>query len=163
MTGQELTARIRTRNPGIKVIMITGLSDDEVLQKAKAQADVLLRKPMDIQDFLTAIRDCLGIPVTSALQTPIEAERPESRLPVRLSDLRKAMNALTTLVLDHNGRVIAQAGDLPDMDFESKLGQLLVTAIGYGLKVSLLLGKTMPENIMAFHGSTLPPGFGSGK
>ena len=82
----------------------------------------------------------------------IEAEKPELRLPVRLSDLRRSMNALTTLLLDQNGRVIAQAGDMPDIDFESRLGHLLVTAIGYGLKVSLMLGKTAPENVMAFHG-----------
>ncbi len=154
MTGQELTDRIRSRNPEAKVIMITGMTDDLVLQKAEAQSDVLLRKPMEIQDFLAAVRKCLNMDESTAAHAVIETEKPETRLPVRLADLRKRMNALTTLLLDHNGRVIAQAGDLPDMDFESELGQLLVTAIGYGLKVSLLLGKTAPENVMAFHGET---------
>ncbi|MCE1255550.1 MAG: response regulator [Anaerolineae bacterium] len=154
MTGQELTERIRSRNPEAKVIMITGLTDDIVLQQAESQSDILLRKPMEIQDFLAAVRKCLNMDETSSAQAVIETEKPETRLPVRLADLRKRMNALTTLLLDHNGRVVAQAGDLPDMDFESKLGQLLVTAIGYGLKVSLLLGKTAPENVMAFHGET---------
>jgi CheY-like chemotaxis protein len=153
MTGQELTDRIRARHPLAKVIMITGMTDDLVLQKAQAQSDVLLRKPMEIQDFLTAVRTCLGMDETTSSHAVIEAEKPELRLPVRLADLRRAMNALTTLLLDHNGRVIAQAGDMPDIDFESRLGHLLVTAIGYGLKVSLMLGKTVPENVMAFHGN----------
>jgi len=154
MTGQELTDRIRVRHPQAKVIMITGMSDDLVLQKAEAQSDVLLRKPMEIQDFLAAVRKCLDMDENTSSHAVIEAEKPEMRLPVRLSDLRRSMNALTTLLLDHNGRVIAQAGDMPDIDFESKLGHLLVTAIGYGLKVSLMLGKTVPENVMAFHGSS---------
>jgi DNA-binding response OmpR family regulator len=154
MTGQELTDRIRARHPQAKVIMITGMTDDLVLQKAEAQADVLLRKPMEIQDFLTAVRNCLGMDENTSSHATIEAEKPEMRLPVRLSDLRRAMNALTTLLLDNNGRVIAQAGDMPDIDFESRLGHLLVTAIGYGLKVSLMLGKTVPENVMAFHGDS---------
>jgi CheY-like chemotaxis protein len=153
MTGQELTERIRARHPQVKVIMITGMTDDLVLQKAEAQSDVLLRKPMEIQDFLSAVRKCLSVEVS---KTPIpltmSAERPEKRISVKLSDIRRSIKAVTALLLDHNGRVIAQSGDLPDIDFESKLGQLLVTAIGYGLKVSLLLGKTAPENVMAFHG-----------
>jgi len=153
MTGQELTERIRARHPEAKVIMITGMTDDLVLQKAEAQSDVLLRKPMEIQDFLAAVRKCLEMDENTSSRAVIEAEKPEMRLPVRMADLRRAMNALTVLLLDHNGRVIAQAGDMPDLDFESRLGHLLVTAIGYGLKVSLMLGKTVPDNVMAFHGN----------
>jgi DNA-binding response OmpR family regulator len=153
MTGQELTDKIRARHPQVKVIMITGMTDDLVLQKAEAQSDVLLRKPMEIQDFLSAVRKCLNVEESrTPIPLTVSAEKPEKRVAVKLADIRKSIKAVTALLLDHNGRVIAQSGDLPDIDFESKLGQLLVTAIGYGLKVSLLLGKTAPENVMAFHG-----------
>ncbi|HEX9019608.1 MAG TPA: response regulator [Anaerolineaceae bacterium] len=57
MTGLELIRKIRVRQPNIKVILMTGLTLDDRLnrQRAEANPDVFLQKPITIPAFLKAV------------------------------------------------------------------------------------------------------------
>src|SRR5512136_415475 len=57
MTGLELVKKIRTRIPGLKVIMITGMTDDNLVDQARElKVDEFLFKPMDISEFVDAAK-----------------------------------------------------------------------------------------------------------
>ena len=63
ISGLELVRRIRLRNPEIKVILISGTSDDNVIQKAnELHTDGFFHKPLDFTEFLDCSRICLGLP-----------------------------------------------------------------------------------------------------
>lgn len=57
MTGLDLIRKIRLRQPEVKVILITGMVQDEQLarQQAEVNPDVFFRKPIAAGDFLDAV------------------------------------------------------------------------------------------------------------
>jgi two-component system response regulator (stage 0 sporulation protein F) len=62
MSGLELTERIRNRNPGIKIILITGLEDQDIRrQVAEAGADAYFYKPIDMVRFLDIVEQSLKV------------------------------------------------------------------------------------------------------
>lgn len=80
MSGFDLVRKFRQRQPGVKIIMITGLSVDSLMQKRAADsgADLLLAKPVSVADFLSSVERITG----EAPQVPIsdiEAARPARR------------------------------------------------------------------------------------
>jgi CheY-like chemotaxis protein len=63
MTGAELIRKIRVRQPGVRVILMTGISDDDRLakQRDEAKADVFLRKPISAGNFLETVERLLEL------------------------------------------------------------------------------------------------------
>jgi CheY-like chemotaxis protein len=63
MTGLELIRKIRVRQPNVKVILMTGLAQDErmVQQRTEVNPDIFFRKPITASDFLEAVDQLLSI------------------------------------------------------------------------------------------------------
>ena len=62
ITGLELKERARMRNPELKVILITGVTDPRIREKvARAGAEAFFYKPVEMGDFLDAVERCLGL------------------------------------------------------------------------------------------------------
>jgi len=63
MTGTELIRKIRVRQPKVKVILMTGMVQDERLnrQKEEARPDIFLRKPITAGDFIEAVDGLLDL------------------------------------------------------------------------------------------------------
>ena len=55
--GLDILTDLKTRYPSLKVLMVTGLRKDDVLEQAqKRGADGVLYKPFDTDDLLSAVR-----------------------------------------------------------------------------------------------------------
>src|SRR5512133_2743145 len=61
MTGLELKAKVQRRNPDLKVILITGLTDTKIRkQVADAGVDGFFTKPLVLADLLDAVERIVG-------------------------------------------------------------------------------------------------------
>ena len=117
ISGLEVLRRVRTSRPDLKIILITGILDPVIRRNvADAGADAFFLKPIEIADFLDAVERCLGLvndkmPASNLL---LSADTPEESISERLTGLRQELDAFSTILLDELGRVVAQAGELPD-------------------------------------------------
>lgn len=152
ISGLDLVLKIRDSYQAMQVILITGESDIPISKYAEQlNAVAYFLKPLDSVRFLDTARQCLGGDVHTA-----QPEEPAAlSLSDTLSGLRRRLGAVCALLIDERGRSMAQAGDLPLESFESRWAAPLMSAISAGSKVSRLLGKITPTNVMIFRGQEL--------
>lgn len=148
ISGLELKERARMRNPDLKVILITGVSDPRIREKvAQAGAEAYFYKPVEIDDFLRAVERCLGL--TGEVEA---ASTPVIGVSERLGNLRQDVQAVCAILISDNGNIVSQAGNLPaDIDETSLVHALLVT-LEVTNKFSLAVGAARPEDFMVFSG-----------
>ena len=176
MSGLELVARLQKHTPKIHTILVTGVEEPRLRrQVAEAGADAFFYKPVEIADFLDAAERCLGL-AGDAFPLPPVAEEPVAvkghkttplppppssnpaapepvTLPERLAKLRRQLNAVSVTLLDDSGRVVAEAGALPELNTQSVLVPALMSALSASLKIAHSLGREKtPENLMCFGG-----------
>ena len=114
MSGLELLDKVNRRNPDSKVILITGLTDPEIRQEAaQSDADALLFKPIELDDFLKNVTDCLGlgeITPPGPFESPAEeaGEISVDDLSTRLLQLRADLGVKSVVLLDDRGRIRAR-------------------------------------------------------
>jgi CheY-like chemotaxis protein len=159
MSGLELVGRIRKRNPNIKIILFTGLTEPDIRRRvAEANVDAFFYKPIEMADFLDAVERCLGVVKTMFPMEPVAEEPglpspPAPTLAERLSSLYQELKAIGVIFMDDQGYVLAQAGDLPDAPTESMLITSLLSALGASARVTPLMGLSTPENLLYFTGA----------
>ncbi|RPI32665.1 MAG: response regulator [Chloroflexota bacterium] len=156
MSGFEFMERVQKRNPGLKVILITGLTDPKIRrQVAEAGAHAFFIKPMELADFLDAVERILGAVQTYYPQEPILPGEPEQALPTlpeRLSALRHDLRADAAVLFDDQGKVLAEAGDMPRGSADAGLISALTMVFSAGTRVSHALGLKTPESYFYFKG-----------
>jgi hypothetical protein len=108
-------------------------------------------------DFLEAVERCLGlvegiIPEVPILEIDELEDEPEISLSETLSDLRQRISAKSVILMDDNGQILAQAGDLPDVVRKSSLMSSLMVAFSASEKVSNDLGMKSPQDFLCFSG-----------
>ncbi len=151
MSGLELLAKVRDLNPHARAIMITGAPTDEIQEEARALGVVaFLRKPLGTSFFLEAVDHALKSAAAVEASPSVE-EEDTPRITERLAELRRELGAEATLLIADDGRVIARAGDLVDLDLDTTLPSLMA-AFSSALKVSSLLGSATPGNFQYFDG-----------
>lgn len=157
ISGLELMHKVRDRNPELKIILVTGLTDPEIKQQvAEAGAYAYFYKPVNMADFLDTVERCLGVVETIFPELPIseiEAEEPPRGLSEHLISLRQELDALSVILFDERGQILAQAGDLPAAT-DSSLIPVLVATFSASTKVSFFLGMKSPENYFLFTGDS---------
>ena len=63
MSGRELVESLRDRQPGLRVLYISGYTDDEVLRRGINGSDTgFLRKPFSSEDLVRRVRSALDAP-----------------------------------------------------------------------------------------------------
>ncbi|NPV56049.1 MAG: response regulator [Anaerolineae bacterium] len=129
ITGLELMKKMRTRRPGLKVIVITGLADDK-LPGLTAELGVagFFRKPVEMTPFLQRAAECLGLEfhqpgVPAGVGSVAEV----------LAGLRRTLGARGVFLLDGAGAVLAQDGSLPPGHAAEQRFPLLVAQPSAGL------------------------------
>lgn len=167
MSGLDMLTRLRKRSPELKVILVTGAMDTRTRREvAEAGADAFFYKPVEMADFLDTAERLLGLvkdafplppvadePVAQSARLPASPpERPSLTLAERLSTLRQELKALSTLLVDDSGNVIAQAGDLPELHSDHDLMLSIMATLSASLKISHGLGMKKPDNLMFFAG-----------
>ncbi|MBC8505942.1 MAG: response regulator [Anaerolineales bacterium] len=156
ITGLELLNKVKKLESNIKIILMTGLMDSQVRQDvADAGASAFFLKPIDIADFLDAVERSLGLVAEQIFGDDhfVNVEKPVESVSERLASLRNEMDAISAVLLDGRGRVLARAGDLPDASIETALFPALMAAYSASEKVAKLLHSTPPNDLMYFAGS----------
>lgn len=158
ISGIELMHKVRQYHPQAKVILITGLADPQVRkQVAEAGADSFFLKPVPIADFLDAVERHLGLVKTLLPPEPVDREPLVEEEQRTLADLiialRQELGAQAAFLVDDKGKVVAQAGALPDKTIETRLLDLLMVMCSAGQKIGQLIGQKTPENWHVFVGA----------
>jgi CheY-like chemotaxis protein len=201
ISGIELTERVRRRNPSLKVILITGMSDQRVRRQISSMgASAFFIKPIQLAEFLEAVQAALNAPETAAttpVQPVVETPKPEpsklvtakpeskqhpppalepapSRIRSRykpdnepaisaaetaeaapkdpLAALRKEMGAQAIAILNEDGTVAVQNGELPMALFAAGLPEQLAIAGRASTVISKGFNTASPENLLFFNG-----------
>lgn len=171
MSGLEMIRKVRSRYPDTSIIIVTALPNDEITAQAQdLKVDAFFRKPMPIDDFMTAVRNCLykdtppsplsvediltGISDSNILAANAAEQTAPPRLPDVLSQLRQRSDAQAVLLVDDVGHILAQAGNCIDIDFESDWIPSILAALTASKRVALLLGIKNPEDFHTLRGET---------
>jgi CheY-like chemotaxis protein len=153
ISGVELMRKIKARNPELKVIFISGMTEkkarDEMLS---AGAIAIFDKPIALADFLDAVERGLGLVQTIfPPETSPVAENRQS-LSDLLSGFRQKIKADAVFLVSDRARVLARAGDLHDSSMEVSLLSALMAIYAAGLKVKRFIRQERPENFHVFRG-----------
>src|ERR1041385_9022561 len=153
ISGVELMRKVKVRNPDLKVIFISGMSDrkarDEMLN---AGGLAIFDKPIPLADFLDAVERGLGLVRTIFPQeTGQEAEHRQS-LSELLSGFRKKIKADAVILISDRARVLARAGDLYDSSMEVSMLSALMAIYSASLKVSRFIHQEHLDHYHVFHG-----------
>jgi CheY-like chemotaxis protein len=154
ISGVELMRKIKVRNPELKVIFISGMTE----RKARAEmlgagAVAIFDKPISLADFLDAVERSLGLVRTIfPPETGKEAEQHRQSLSELLGGFRQKIKADAVFLISDRGRVLARAGNLYDSSMEVSLLSALMGIYAAGLKVSRIIHQNQQDNYHVFRG-----------
>lgn len=156
ISGLELMARFRRRNPQTRVILLSGVHDEEIRkQVARSGADAFFFKPVELADVLDAVERQLGL-VKSALPSELavirSAQEPAGNTAQLLAELRFNLQAHSAMLLSAEGRVLARAGALPDADIEQRLAARLPGLMHASTHVASLVNNGAADDLMTVRG-----------
>ncbi len=154
ISGVELMKKIRARIPEVKVILITGMADPKIRDEIqKIGADASFIKPVPMADFLDSVERSLGLTRTILPSEPL-VEKPEDRktLSNLMANLRKELDASGVALLSERGRIMAQAGELPDQNMEVTLTSALMAIFSAAQKVSRFVSQSPSTGAHLFQG-----------
>jgi len=154
ISGVELMRKIKVRNPDMRVIFISGMTErkarDEMLD---AGAVAIFDKPIPLADFLDAVERSLGLVRTIfPMETGKEAEEHRQNLSELLGGFRQKIKADAVFLINDRGRVLARAGDLYDSSMEVSLLAALMGIYSAAFKVSRIIRQEHLENYHVFRG-----------
>ncbi len=160
MSGFELLKKVRRRSPETRFIMITGMTDTKLVHDAEAAgADRFMRKPIHVGEFLQTAQELLNQPL-EPVKVPADAQSTDSdapglpgeRLSGILGRLRVELGAQLVLMADDRGRVVAQAGELTNLDFENRWSPPVMAALSAASKVARVVHPGLPQASLSFRG-----------
>lgn len=132
----------------------------------EANVDAYFFKPIMFSEFLRAVMDCFGIEAEGEFPTLVadkeqkvldEQVRPPLSSPEslteRLYSLRTELDSQAVLILDREGRILAQAGEYPQLFSAPSALPSLIAAWHAGAKFSHVLGMGLSDNWMSLSGA----------
>ena len=155
MTGVELMHKIRGRNPDVKVVLISDMTERKVREEMlNAGAMALFDKPIPLADFMDVVERGLGLVRTIfPPETSREAEEHRQTLSELLAGFRQKIKADAVFLISDRARVLARAGDLYDSSMEVSMLSALMAIYSASLKVSRFLRHEHLDNYHVFHGA----------
>jgi two-component system response regulator (stage 0 sporulation protein F) len=152
ISGVELMRKIRLRNPALKVIFITGMTERKARNEMiNAGAVAMFDKPIPLADFLDAVERSLGLVRTIfPPESSKEAAQHGQTLSEILVGFRQNISADAVFLISDRGRVLARAGDLYDSSMEVSLLSALMAIFSAGLKVSRFIHQETLDNFHVF-------------
>ncbi|OGO40924.1 MAG: hypothetical protein A2W36_00675 [Chloroflexi bacterium RBG_16_58_14] len=157
MSGAELMHKVRQSRPGVKTIFLSDASQAKIRKQAiEAGAEECFFKPLDQAQFLAAVSRCLGLSASESVAEPeSHPALPEttSALVEVLGRLQRELNAASVALLEEDGQVAAQVGELPGRATGASMYPALAALLGAGARISMAMGKTAPQNFLYFSGT----------
>lgn len=149
MSGLELARRVQKLHPGMKVMLMTGVTDPAIRQEVEtAEVAAFFYKPIELDEFLNAVRQTLSAVVQepgATLQSAAAKQEKTLALVNRLEDLRRRAVMGMAAVLTVHGEVLAQAGFLTALYQQAELASALAGMYTAMLEVSQNLQRPEPE------------------
>jgi CheY-like chemotaxis protein len=138
MSGIELMHKMRVRQPDVRVIIISGMTERKAREEIlNAGAVAIFDKPIPLADFLDIVERSLGMVRTIfPTETDARSEAKRSRVSDLLANFRQDIRASAVFLLNDRGLVVARAGDLRDTSLEVSLVSALNAMFSAGLKVA---------------------------
>jgi CheY-like chemotaxis protein len=140
--------------PNIKTVLILEAEDSHQEQDyIKAGVNVVFTEPVEYSNFLTSIGHYLGFletKITGQNTGPNENHRWD--LSGKLTELKQQLGAISSILLDEKGIVLARSGDLPDVWIESSLFPPLMATFNISNKVGNFLQVLPPRDFAFFSG-----------
>lgn len=160
ISGLELMARFRRRNPATKVILVSGVHDSEIRkQVARAGAEAFFFKPVEMADLLDAVERIFGIaksflpPELSVAKDVPGPAKPSEKISLQLSELRFNLQAFSVALLNERGQILARAGALPDAQIETSLMPHLMSAFFAMGRVSAFAKADRIDDLLVVRGN----------
>ena len=149
--GIELMKKTLESIPNIKVILISKMGDDQLEKEAlEAGAYAFFKEPFERANFMASVSRSLGLIDSKLVEHGSNADGSgEWNLSERLTDLRRDLGAICSMLLDNKGTILARSGDLPDVWIESSLLPPLIASFSFGTKVASFL-KTHPPRDFSY-------------
>ncbi|MGZ9234977.1 MAG: response regulator [Anaerolineales bacterium] len=154
ISGVELMRKVKARNPELKVIFITGMTERKARNEMlNAGAVAMFDKPIPLADFLDAVERSLGLVRTIfPLESTREAEEHRQTLSELLIGFRQKIKADAVFLISDRARVLARAGDLFDSSMEVSLLSALMAIYSASLKISRIIHQEDLKNYHVFRG-----------
>ncbi|HLO14259.1 MAG TPA: response regulator [Anaerolineales bacterium] len=154
ISGVELMRKIKVRNPELKVIIISGVTERKARSEMlNAGALAIFDKPISLADFLDAVERSLGLVRTIfPPESTKEADEHRQTLSELFIDFRQKIKADAVFLISDRGRVLARAGDLYDSSMEVSMLSALMAIYSAGLKVSRFIHQESLKNYHVFRG-----------
>ena len=156
LSGLDLFRKLKATYPEMKVIVITGIEDEQVHQEiTELNPEASFFKPLKMPEFLNAVRETMGLdPIDEETEDLIKLTKKILHKDVteRIADLRGELGAISILVLETSGVIAAETGILPDNIYLSHVLPTLLNAAGASNKIPYYLGKDKPEYTWYFSG-----------
>ena len=154
ISGVELMRKIKVRNPEMRVIFISGMTERKAREEMlNAGAVAIFDKPIPLADFLDAVERSLGLVRTIfPMEGGKEAEEHRQNLSELLGGFRQKIKADAVFLINDRGRVLARAGDLYDSSMEVSLLAALMGIYSAAFKVSRIIRQEHLENYHVFRG-----------
>lgn len=156
LSGIELIRKLKTTYKEMRVIVITGLDDEEVQQEiADLEPEAFFLKPLKMPAFLNAVRKTMGLdPVEEESEELIKLTKKTLHPDVttRIADLRGELGAISINVIEASGVIVADTGIMPDTVYESHVLPLLINTFKTTNKISYYLGNESPDSVWYFSG-----------
>jgi len=156
LSGIELIRKLKTTYKEMRVIVITGMEDDDIHQKiADLSPEAFFLKPLKMPEFLNAVRKTMGLdPVKEDPEELIKLTKKALSPDVtsRIADLRGELGAISIMVIGASGVIGAETGIVPDTVYETHVMPLLLNTFKTTNKISFYLGNESPESVWYFSG-----------
>lgn len=149
ISGIELLERLREQDPSVHSIVVTADPTPEAQSKAHALGVIaFLRKPIRTSHFLEAVSRALQLKSSNGAGATGEEKQFVAEW---LMSMQHELGAEATFLLDNEGEIIVEAGELAEVDLREALPALM-RAFGAGIEISELLETDVPANFMYFDG-----------
>jgi len=171
MTGVDLIKRMRKRQPDLKVILISGLTDRKIRQQAEELGcEAFLPKPLEMEEFIRVSAAALGVnPPALVGSDPVAGEETPAPAPHRekdkekpaeppaadalaaetqkqlLESLCKSAAALGVVLLDEKGNRLVRSGDFPKIEVAGEWIPPLMTVMQSSNQFANMFADTHPS------------------
>ncbi|MCU0485626.1 MAG: response regulator [Anaerolineales bacterium] len=166
ISGLELVNKFRARFPGVKIILITGMTDTQTQRQLEsADVNAYYYKPLEIAAFLEAVERQLGLenaPVDPGSAEPEPAQaapqpggessaatQGAGLLTSKLTVLRDRFKASAVVLVDEHGIGLAQCGDTGSL---AALLPALINLQRASQDAAAQMGISSPQNLLLIAG-----------